>query len=154
MRPLFKFKVNKVNYDKADITLLSSNVPPAFTYRITHRGSGGHHGEGSDAQQQRKEEAEAGQKQVERLRSAGQTRHLVHEPIRQEAVAGDHRTHYQRELAPGVHDFIRVGPIPPCNVRGGQNDGEYSRDLRSTKWGLHSSNSEPPMSALGQKQTL
>src|SRR5215469_9163227 len=34
---------------------------------------------------------------------------------------------------------------------------DYSRDLRSTKWGsgikLHSSNSEPPMSALGQKQT-
>src|SRR5215469_6960388 len=35
---------------------------------------------------------------------------------------------------------------------------DYSRDLRSTKWGsgikLHSSNSEPPMSALGQKRTL
>src|SRR6516165_9516079 len=71
---------------------------PPFTYRTTHRGSGGHHGEGSDAQQQRKEEAEAGQKQEERRRSLtvrrhaqpGQTRHLVHEPIRQEALAGDH----------------------------------------------------------------
>jgi len=34
---------------------------------------------------------------------------------------------------------------------------DYSRDLRPAKWGsgikLHSSNSEPPMSALGQKQT-
>src|SRR6516164_3673358 len=75
--------------------------------RITHRGSGGHHGEGSDAQQQRKEEAEAGQEQEERRRSAltvrrhaqsGQTRHLVHEPIRQEALAGDHRA--RPELAP------------------------------------------------------
>src|SRR5215472_18450444 len=71
-----------------------------FTYRITHRRSGAHHGEGSDAQQQRKEEAEARQEQEERRRSAltvrrhaqpGQTRHLVHEPIRQEALAGDHR---------------------------------------------------------------
>jgi hypothetical protein len=32
-----------------------------FTYRITHRESGGRYGEGSDAQQQRKEKAEAGQ---------------------------------------------------------------------------------------------
>jgi hypothetical protein len=32
-----------------------------FTYRITHRESGGCHGKGSDAQQLRKEEAEAGQ---------------------------------------------------------------------------------------------
>ena len=35
---------------------------------------------------------------------------------------------------------------------------DYSRDLRPAKWGLviklHSSNSELPMSALGQKQTL
>jgi len=35
---------------------------------------------------------------------------------------------------------------------------DYIRDLRLAKWGsgikLHSSNSEPPMSALGQKQTL
>jgi hypothetical protein len=34
---------------------------------------------------------------------------------------------------------------------------DYSRDLRLVKWGsglqLHSSNSEPPMSALGQKRT-
>src|SRR5271166_1675574 len=68
-----------------------------FTYRITNRESGGRHGEGSDAQQQRKEEAEAGQEQEERRRSAltvrrhaqpGQARHLVHEPIRQEALAG------------------------------------------------------------------
>src|SRR6516225_3342449 len=69
---------------------------PPFTYRTTHRGSGGHHGEGSDAQQQREEEAEAGQKQEERRRSLtvrrhaqpSQTRHLIHEPIRQEALAG------------------------------------------------------------------
>src|SRR5262249_52945835 len=66
-----------------------------FTYRITIEGLEGHHGEGSDAQQQRKEEAEAGQEQEERCRSVrhaqpGQTRHLVHEPIRQEALAGDH----------------------------------------------------------------
>ena len=32
---------------------------PPFTYRITIEGLEGHHGEGSDAQQQRKEEAEA-----------------------------------------------------------------------------------------------
>src|SRR6516164_7214766 len=78
---------------------------PPFTYRITHRRSGGHHGERSDAQQQRKEEAEAGQEQEERRRSAltvrrhaqpGQTRHLVHEPIRQEALAGDHRARPER----------------------------------------------------------
>jgi hypothetical protein len=84
---------------------------PPFTYQITRRGSGGRHGEGSDAQQQRKEEAEAGQEQEERRRSAltvrrhaqpGQTRHLVHEPIRQEALAGDHRARHQRELAPGA----------------------------------------------------
>ena len=35
---------------------------------------------------------------------------------------------------------------------------DYSRDLRRAKWGsglsLHSSNPEPLMSALGQKQTL
>ena len=35
---------------------------------------------------------------------------------------------------------------------------DYSRDLRPAKWGptvnLHSSNSEPLMSALGQKRTL
>src|SRR5262249_22026173 len=35
---------------------------------------------------------------------------------------------------------------------------DYSRDLRLTKWGsgvsLHSNNPNPPMSALGQKQTL
>src|SRR6516164_6539968 len=35
---------------------------------------------------------------------------------------------------------------------------DYSRDLRPAKWGsgikLHSSNSEPPMSALGQKRTF
>src|SRR6516165_5457145 len=100
---------------------------PPFTYRTTHRGSGGHHGEGSDAQQQREEEAEAGQKQEERRRSLtvrrhaqpSQTRHLIHEPIRQEALAGDHRARHQRELAPGVHDFIRVGPIPPTNGRFG-----------------------------------
>src|SRR5262245_14125658 len=34
---------------------------------------------------------------------------------------------------------------------------DYSRDLRRAKWGsgaiLHGSNPEPPMSALGQKQT-
>jgi hypothetical protein len=34
---------------------------------------------------------------------------------------------------------------------------DYSRDLRPAKWGsgvsLHGSNPEPPMSALGQKQT-
>jgi len=34
---------------------------------------------------------------------------------------------------------------------------DYSRDLRPAKWGptvnLHSNNSEPLMSALGQKQT-
>jgi len=72
---------------------------------ITQRKSGGHHGKGSDAQQQRKEEAEAGQEQEERRRSAltvrrhaqpGQTRHLVHESIRQEALAGDHRARPQR----------------------------------------------------------
>jgi hypothetical protein len=76
-----------------------------FTYRITHRRFGGHHGEGSDAQQPRKEEAEAGQEQEERRRSVltvcrhaqpGQTRHLVHQPIRQEALAGDHRARPQR----------------------------------------------------------
>jgi hypothetical protein len=85
------------------------------TLRHSHQ-SGGRHGEGSDAQQQRKEEAEAGQEREERRRSVlavrrhaqpGQTRHLVHEPIRQEALAGDHRARHQRELAPGVHDFIR-----------------------------------------------
>jgi hypothetical protein len=52
-----------------------------------------------------KEEAEAGQEQEERRRSAltvhrhaqpGQTRHLVHEPIRQEALAGDHRARPER----------------------------------------------------------
>jgi hypothetical protein len=35
---------------------------------------------------------------------------------------------------------------------------DYIRDLRPAKWGsgvsLRGSNSEPPMSALGQKQTL
>src|SRR6516225_1418712 len=97
---------------------------PPFTYRITHRRSGGHHGERSDAQQQRKEEAEAGQEQEERRRSAltvrrhaqpGQTRHLVHEPIRQEALAGDHRGRPQSELA-RLHT---IGPIPLTNVRFG-----------------------------------
>ena len=55
---------------------------------FTHRGFGGRLGEGSEAQQQRKEEAEAGQEQEERRRGAltVQTRHLVHEPIRQEAL--------------------------------------------------------------------
>ena len=76
-----------------------------YTPLFTYRRSGGHHGERSDAQQQRKEEAEAGQEQEERRRSAltvrrhaqpGQTQHLVHEPIRQEALAGDHRARPQR----------------------------------------------------------
>ena len=62
---------------------------------FTHRGFGGRLGEGSEAQQQRKEEAEAGKELEERRRSAltvrRQTRHLVHDPIRQEALAGDHR---------------------------------------------------------------
>src|SRR5205814_10068417 len=71
-----------------------------YALPFTYRTFGGHHGEGADAQQQRKEEAEAGQEQEERCRSVltvrrhaqpGQTRHLVHEPIRQEALAGDHR---------------------------------------------------------------
>jgi hypothetical protein len=35
---------------------------------------------------------------------------------------------------------------------------DYSRDLRPAEWGLgvslHSSNSKPPMSALGHKRTL
>ena len=66
---------------------------------LTYQGFGGHNGERSDAQQQRKEEAEAGQEQEERRRSVlivcrhaqpSQARHLVHEPIRQEALAGDH----------------------------------------------------------------
>ena len=96
---------------------------PPFTHRITHRRFGGHHGEGSDAQQQRKEEAEAGQEQEERRRSIltvrrhaqlGQTRHLVHEPIRQEALANDHRARPQR--APyrftGNRAKKRVLPIP------------------------------------------
>ena len=74
---------------------------PLFTYRR----SGGHHSERSDTQQQGKEEAEAGQEQEERRRIAltvrrhakpGQTRHLVREPIRQEALAGDHRARPQR----------------------------------------------------------
>src|SRR5262249_31753327 len=60
---------------------------PPFTYRR----SGGHYGEGSDAQQQRKDEAEAGQEQEERRRCALQTRPLDHEPVRQEALAGDRR---------------------------------------------------------------
>ena len=60
---------------------------------------------------------------VRRHAQPGQTRHLVHEPIRQEALAGDHRARPQRELAPGVHDFIRLGL------------------------------SRSPMSALGQKRT-
>ena len=38
------------------------------------------------------------------------------------------------------------------------NGMDYSRDLRRAKWGsgvkLHGSNLEPPMSALGQKQTF
>ena len=60
---------------------------------------------GQMRQQPRKEEAEAGQEQEERRRSVltvrrhaqpGQTRHLVHEPIRQEALAGDHRARPQR----------------------------------------------------------
>src|SRR6516164_5359734 len=63
---------------------------------FTPRRSGGHHGEGSDAQQQRKEEAEAGQEQEERRSQPGQTRHLVHEPIRQEALASDHGARPQR----------------------------------------------------------
>ncbi len=67
-----------------------------YALPFTHRRSGGHH---------RKEEAEAGQEQEERRRSvltvrrhaqSGQTRHLVHEPIRQEALAGDHRARPQR----------------------------------------------------------
>jgi hypothetical protein len=37
-------------------------------------------------------------------------------------------------------------------------DADYSRELRRAKWvsesGLHGSNLEPLMSALGQKQTL
>ena len=70
----------------------------AYALPFTHRRSGGHHGKGSDAQQQRKEEAEAGQEQEERRRGAltVQTRHLVHEPIRQEALAGDHCARPQR----------------------------------------------------------
>jgi hypothetical protein len=54
---------------------------------------GGRHGEGSDAQQQRKEEAKAGQEQEEGRRSdlTVQTRLLVRQPIRQEALgAGFH----------------------------------------------------------------
>lgn len=43
------------------IAVRADGLRSAITYQITHRGSGGHHGEGSDAQQQRKEEAEAGQ---------------------------------------------------------------------------------------------
>jgi hypothetical protein len=48
----------------------------------------GRHGEESDAQQQRKEEAQAGQEQEERRRSdvTVQTRLLVRQPIRQEAL--------------------------------------------------------------------
>jgi hypothetical protein len=51
---------------------------------------------GQMRQQPRKEEAEAGQEQEERRRSVRQTRHLVREPIRQEALAGDHRARPQR----------------------------------------------------------
>src|SRR6516165_172849 len=88
------------NYKRCSLSRCSQmSYAPPFTYRITHRRSGGHHGERSDAQQQRKEEAEAGQEQEERRRSAltvrrhaqpGQTRHLVHEPIRQEALEDPH----------------------------------------------------------------
>jgi hypothetical protein len=69
-------------------------------YRITRQESGGRHGEGSDAQQQRKEEAEAGQEQGKRhRRQPGQARHLVQEPIRQEALAG--------VASPRVREFKR-----------------------------------------------
>src|ERR1043165_2583901 len=56
-----------------------------YALPFTYRRSGGHHGEGADAQQQRKEEAEAGEEQEERCKSVltvrrhaqpGQTRHL------------------------------------------------------------------------------
>ena len=53
---------------------------------IAHQEFGDRHGERSDAQQQRKEEAEAGQEQEERSRGV-LIRHIVREPIRQEALA-------------------------------------------------------------------
>ena len=48
-----------------------------------------------------KKKPKPGQEQEERRRNRrhaqpGQTRHLVHEPIRQEALAGDHRARPQR----------------------------------------------------------
>ena len=69
-----------------------------YALPFTYRRSGGHHGEGADAQQQRKEEAEAGEEQEESRRSVRQNRHLVREPIRQEALAGDHRARPPRAL--------------------------------------------------------
>ena len=48
-----------------------------------------------------------------------QTRHLVHEPIRQEALAGDHRARNQHAAA-GVNDFIRgctVARVAGCRRR-------------------------------------
>src|SRR5262249_18064572 len=106
---------------------------PPFTYRITHRASGGHHGEGSDAQQQRKEEAEAGQEQEERRRCAltirrhaqpGQTRHLVHEPVRQEALAGRARQRPSWRRPTNVRDpenaedqiLTENAPSKPCSI--------------------------------------
>ena len=50
---------------------------------IAHQEFGDRHGERSDAQQQRKEEAEAGQEQEERCRGVL----AVREPVRQEALA-------------------------------------------------------------------
>jgi len=93
MKPILHWKKSKA---EALFAAQADGLRSAIHISNHHRRSGGHHGEGSDAQQQRKEEAEAGQEQEERRRSVrhaqpGQTRHLVHEPIRQEALVGDHR---------------------------------------------------------------
>src|SRR5262249_15839594 len=93
MKPILHWKKSKA---EALFAVQADGLRSAIHISNHHRRYGGHHGEGSDAQQQRKEEAEAGQEQEERRRSVrhaqpGQTRHFVHEPIRQEALVGDHR---------------------------------------------------------------
>src|SRR5262249_26179854 len=87
------------------------------------------------------------------------------------------RAIHEHPDAPNLLGLLRAGRERPCNGRASNDFDEiaashclhqgrdlrrigrdYSRDLRSTKWGsevsLRGSNYKPPMSALGQKQTL
>jgi hypothetical protein len=81
----------------------------------------GRHGEGSDAKQQRKEKAKAGQEQEERRRSdlTVQTRLLVRQPIRQEALVS----------SPLIAAVFNVSPMAIHRLKvNGENDGGAIED--------------------------